>query len=46
MSVELKIKNLTAEEIAKVCRAELIKIGSPASEIVERISHDSREGGD
>ena len=46
MSVELKIKNLTAEEIAKVCRAELIKIGSPASEIVERISYDSREGGD
>ena len=46
MSVELKIKNLTAEEIAKVCRAELIKIGSPASEIVERLSHDSREGGD
>ena len=46
MSVELKIKNLTAEEIAKVCCAELIKIGSPASEIVERISHDSREGGD
>jgi len=46
MSVELKIKNLTAEEIAKACRAELIKIGSPASEIVERISHDSREGGD
>ncbi len=46
MSVELKIKNLTAEEIAKGCRAELIKIGSPASEIVERISHDSREGGD
>lgn len=46
MSVELKIKNLTAEEIAKVCRAELIKIGSPTSEIVERISHDSREGGD
>lgn len=46
MSVELKIKNLTAEEIAKVCHAELIKIGSPASEIVERISHDSREGGD
>lgn len=46
MSVELKIKNLTAEEIAKVCRAELIKIGSPASQIVERISHDSREGGD
>ena len=46
MSVELKIKKLTAEEIAKVGRAELIKIGSPASEIVERISHDSREGGD
>lgn len=46
MSVELKIRSLCAEEIAEVCGGELIRVGSPESDTVSKISHDSRDGGE
>lgn len=43
MSVELKIKKLTAEEIAEATGGELIEIGKASSRTVDKVTHDSRE---
>lgn len=43
MSVQLKLKKMTADEIASACDGEIVRVGDKVDETVEYISHDSRE---
>lgn len=43
MSVQLKLKTLSAGEIADATGGRIVKIGSPADVRIDNISHDSRD---
>ena len=43
MSVELKLKKLTADEIASAAGGKLVVCGSGAPDTVDRVTHDSRD---